>query len=175
MLAVLNQREHRTMFFKKKISVEEYCQKNLAPLLSNEHEETWEAIRRHCNDNGLNQLDAELYYSHLRAIFIELLLIAIAKNCRGNASLNAHIFISAYLKDHGRSDIGEMMHEYSQAFASSMTDGVEAMMRYFAKINCIQLQQRTVEQLLAEFYAVLEVYYNDFKSIKLVNEDIKVY
>jgi len=41
MVAVLNQREHRTMFFKKKISVEEYCQKNLMALLSNEHEETW--------------------------------------------------------------------------------------------------------------------------------------
>lgn len=162
------------MFFKKKVSVEDYCQKNLATLLSSEHEETWEAIRGHCNDNGLNQLDAQVYYSHLRAIFIEMLLIAIAKNCRGNASLNAHIFINAYLKEHGCSDISEMMHEYSQAFASSMTDGVEAMTRYFAKINHIQLQQRAVEQLLAEFYAVLEVYYNDFKSIKLVDEGIKV-
>jgi len=104
-----------------------------------------------------------------------MLLIAIAKNCRGNASINAHIFINAYLKEHGCSEISEMMHEYSQAFASSMTDGVEAITRYFAKINQIELQQKTISQLLAEFYAVLKVYYNDFKSIKLVNEGIKVY
>jgi hypothetical protein len=93
------------MFFKKKISVNEYCQKNLTQLLSTEHEETWEAIRRHCNDACLNQVEAKLYYGNLRAIFIGLLLIAISKSNFGSSSINAHIFESGYLKEHGLSDI----------------------------------------------------------------------
>lgn len=162
------------MFFKKRISVEEYCRKNLTQLLSKEHEETWEAIRRYCNDDCLNQVDAKLYYSNLRAIFIGLLLIAISKKCFGNPTLNAHIFVSRYLKERGFSEISDMIHENSQAFASDRTDGIAAMTQSFAKrLTASKLQQKTMEQFTAEFYGVLHVYFNDFKSIKLVDQGIK--
>jgi hypothetical protein len=117
----------------------------------------------------LNQVEAKLYYSNLRAIFIGLLLIAISKSNFGSSSINAHIFASGYLKEHGLSDINDMIHENSQAFASDTTDGIAAMTKNFAKrLTASTLQQKTIEQFNGEFYAVLNVYFNDFKSIKLV-------
>jgi hypothetical protein len=70
------------MFFKKKVSVEDYCLGNFQAVFSKEREAVWETLRRVSNDAALNAIDAELYYKHLRAVFVQLMLIGIAKNCR---------------------------------------------------------------------------------------------
>lgn len=104
------------MFFKKKIFVEEYCTRTITPYFSGEWNDTWEALRRTCNDDALTSIEAGLYYNHLRALFINLMLIGIAKNCSMDTSINAHIFTAHFLKQHNHSDVNELIHEYSQAF-----------------------------------------------------------
>jgi hypothetical protein len=164
---------HKTMFFKKKVSVEDYCTRNFALLLSKEREAVWETLRQACNDSALSAIDTQLYYDHLRAAFTQLMLIAVAKNCRMDTSMDAHVFAQMYLKQQNHSEISEIAMGYSQAFASSglapNRDGVTEMVAHFAGVlPTNKLQQATIEQLYVEFYAILKMFFDDFKSIKLV-------
>lgn len=157
------------MFFKKKISVEDYCGSALRTLFVKEREDTWEALRLACADNHLSAVDAQLYYSHLRAVFIQLMLIAIAKNCNMDASSDAHVFVMLYMKRHGHSAIDEISKGYNRAFASSSTDGIREMVLHFAdRLTATRIQQETIERLYVEFYAILKAFFDDFKSVKLV-------
>jgi hypothetical protein len=161
------------MFFKKKVSVEDYCTRNFTPLFSREREATWEALRRACNDSAFSAVEPQLYYDHLRAVFIQLMLIAVAKNCSMDASSDAHVFVMMYLKRHNRSDIDEISRGYNQAFGSSSLapnrDGVAEMVSHFASVLTSDgLQQATVERLYVEFYAILKAFFDDFRSIKLI-------
>ena|SRR3989442_1499918 len=157
------------MFFKKKVSVEDYCTRNFVPLFSTERETTWEALRRACNDSALSAVEAQLYYKHLRAVFIQLMLIGVAKNCGMDASSDAHLFVSMYLKEHNHSEIDEISNGYSRAFQSSGTDGIREMVLHFAdSLTEGKLQPETVEQLYVEFYGILRIFFDDFKSFKLL-------
>jgi hypothetical protein len=157
------------MFFRKKVSVDDYCTMNLMPLLSTEHEATWEAMRRACNNTALSAVPAQLYYDHLRAVFIELLLIAVAQSSSMDTSLDAHAFVMMYLNEHNQSTINEISRGYSHAFASSDTDGVAEMVAHFSAVLAGgTLQPAATEQLYVEFYSVLKIFFNDFSSIKLV-------
>src|SRR6266545_4202585 len=144
------------MLFKKKVSVEDYCTQNFKPLFSRERETTWEALRRACNDSALSAVEAELYYKHLRAVFIQLMLIGVAKNCSMDASSDTHVFVTMYLKERNLSEIDEISKDYSRAFGSSGTDGVREMVLHFAdRLTGGKMQPETIEQLYAEFYDVL--------------------
>lgn len=161
------------MLFKKKVPVGEYCTQNFVPLFSSERETAWEALRRACNDTALGAVEARAYYDHLRAAFIELMLIAVTKNCTLHASSAAHVFVMTYLERHNHSRIDQIRRGYSQAFASSglapNRDGVAEMVAHFADVvTSDRLQQATIERLYLEFYGMLKVFYDDFKSIKLV-------
>ena len=161
------------MFFKKKVSVEDYCTQNFTPLFAREREATWEALRRACNDSALSAVESRLYYDHLRAVFIQLMLIAVAKRCSRDASFDAHVFAHMYLKQQNYSEINEIAMGYSQAFASSglapNRDGVAEMVVHFASVLASdRLQQVTLDRLYVEFYAILKIFFDDFRSIKLV-------
>jgi len=157
------------MFFKKRMLVTDYCVASMGAVFEKQHEATWEAIRRHCNDPALTGADAELYYAHFRAVCMNLLLIGIAKNCKMDVSIEAHIFVGQWLKEKGHSKIQDLIHEYSQAFASSPSDGVKEMVAHFAgSLATSAMRQETLDQLHAEFYGVLNFYFADYKSIKLL-------
>ncbi len=68
------------MFFKKKVSVEDYCKGNLETLFASERDAVWETLRQTRNDTALNAVDAQVYYKHLRAVFIQLMLIGLRRN-----------------------------------------------------------------------------------------------
>jgi hypothetical protein len=102
------------------------------------------------------------------------MLIAVAKSCSMDTSMEAHVFAGTYLKRQNHSEISEIEMGYSQAFASSGSepnrDGVAEMVAHFAGVlTAGKLQQATIEQLYVEFYAVLKIFFDDFKSIKLVS------
>jgi hypothetical protein len=161
------------MFFKKKVPVEEYCRNNLTTLFSSERETTCETFRETCDDSSLNQVDAQLYYSHLRAVFVQLMLIAVTKKCSMNVSSDAHVFIMLHLNERGRADIDEISRDYNQAFGSSSLgpnrDGVGEMVAHFSNsLTPDGLQQHTIERLHAEFYGMLKVFVDDLKSIRLI-------
>jgi hypothetical protein len=161
------------MFFKKKVSVEDYCTQNFTPLFSREREATWEALRRSCNDSALSAVKAQLYYNHLRAVFIQLMLIAVTKSCSMDASSDAYVFVMMYLKRHNHPEIDQISKGYNQAFGSSglapNRDGVTEMVAHFADmLTSDRLQKATSERLYAEFYRILKIFFDDFRSIKLV-------
>jgi predicted amidophosphoribosyltransferase len=157
------------MLFKRNVAVDEYCRQNLATLFSTDREATWEALRSACDDEPLNQASAQLYYRHLRAVFIHLMLIAVAKNCSMDASSDAHIFVMLHLKERGQSEVDEISRHYNQAFASSSTDGVAEMAQRFGDwVAAGRVKQETIQRLQAEFYTVLRLFFDDFKSIKLI-------
>ena len=161
------------MFFKKKVSVEDYCTQSFTPLFSREREATWEALRRVCNDSTLSAVEAQLYYGHLRAVFIQLMLVAVTKNCSLDTSSDAHVFVMMYLKRHNHPEIDLISKGYNQAFAASglapNRDGVAEMVAHFANVlTSDRLQQATIKWLYVEFYGILKIFFDDFRSIKLV-------
>ena len=157
------------MLFKKKIPLEEYCTASIKAAFEHSDEATGETFRRSCADSVLSAAEPQLYLNHLRAVFIELMLIAIAKNCKMDTNLRAVIFVHTHLKELNVPQIKELCHDYSQAFASSNTDGVRQMaLHYNDAVTAGRMRQETVERLYIEFYAVLMSHSNDFKSIKLV-------
>ena len=59
------------MFFKKKVTIEDYCRGKLTRLFSQERETAWDDLRIRCNDAHLNQADRKAYYDNLRAAMIQ--------------------------------------------------------------------------------------------------------
>ena len=156
------------MLFKKKIPLEEYCGWTLTPLFSTDREAAWESLRRSCNDSQLNAVDRDRYYMNLRAIVIQLMLIAITKNCNLDVSMDARVFLMRYLNEHGLAEIESLGSEYNRAFGTVGADGVEQMVLLFAeKLTNSQMNAATMQRFLAEFYEILRGFFNEFKSIKL--------
>lgn len=157
------------MLFKRKVPVQQYCTGSVRAAFEHSGADTAEAFKRICGDSVLNDVLPEAYAAHLRTAFIELMLIAIAKNCAIEKSLEATVFVHSHLKEINSPEIVELCHGYSEAFASSSTDGIRQMAQHFNKsVAGGRLRDETVERLNAEFYAILMSHYKDFKSIKLV-------
>ena len=157
------------MFFKKKVAVGEYYSWTLAPLFPKDREAAWEKTRLLCNDNRLNEVDRDRYFAHLRAIIIELMLIAVTKNYgMGDVSSDAHVFVMTYLKGQGLEDIDSLKSEYGRAFATS-SNGILQMVHLFsAKLTGSTMKHETLERFHSEFYTILRALFDEFKSIRLV-------
>jgi len=127
-----------------------------------------EATRRGIHDPHLDAADQDQYLANLRAINIELMHIAIAKNY-ASACMDANEFIERYLNEHGLSAIELLRCEYNSAFGSSSTDGVEQMALLFAhKLTGSKMSSAALQSYYHEFYNVLRTYFEEFKSITLV-------
>ena len=96
------------MFFKKKIDVQEYCAGSLAALFSPDREKVWEQLRQVCNDPALSGIDRTTYIKHIRAIMIELLLIAITKTFSMDIGSDARVSTMMYFNAHGATDIEDI-------------------------------------------------------------------
>jgi len=156
------------MLFKKKIDVGEYCAGCMNALFSAERENVWDQLRQVCNDTALMAIDQKTYLNHIRAIMVELVLIAITKNFNMDIGFDARFFATTYFKDHGASHIEDIGATYNQVFGAAPGDGVAGMVNSFSdQLTDGKLRQDTMQRLHAEFYAVLRSLYDDFKSIKL--------
>jgi hypothetical protein len=159
------------VLFRKKRDVDDYCAASLKVLFSSNREKVWEQLRHACSDPALSGIDRTVYFNHIRAIMIELVLIAIAKTFNMDIGSDAHIFILTYCREHGISHIDDIRGTYSQAFGGIAQDGVAAMVASFSgQLTNGQLRQDTMERLYVEFYAVLKGLFDDFKSIKLTTK-----
>ncbi len=157
------------MLFKKKISVEEYCTWTLTSLFSTDREAAWESLRLSCNDPHLSAVDPDTYYKNLRAVVIDLMLIAITKNCSLDVSMDARFFVMTYLNERSLEEIELLSSDYNRAFGTIGADGVEQMALLFAyKLTSSKMSAVTTQRFLAEFYEFLRAFFDEFKSIKLV-------
>ncbi len=159
------------MFFRKKMDVDEYCAASLNALFSAEREKVWEQLRQVCNDPALSEIDRAAYINHVRAIMVELVLIAITKNFNMDIGSDARFFVMSYFKDHGASHIEEIGRTYNQVFGATPGDGVAGIVTSFSdQLADGRLRQDTMQRLHVEFYAVLKSLFDDFKSIKLTTK-----
>ena len=159
------------MFFRKKMGVDEYCAGSLNALFSAEREEVWEQLRQACNDPALSAVDRTVYVNHIRAIMVELLLVAITKNCNMDIGFDARFFTTTYFKDQGATHVEEIGRTYNQAFGATAGDGVAGMAGSLSdQLTDGNLRRDTMQRLHAEFYAVLKSLFDDFKSIKLTKK-----
>lgn len=159
------------MFFRKKIDVEEYCAATLNSLFSAEREKVWEQLRQACNDQALSDIDSADYIDHVRAIMVELVLIAISKNFNMDIGSDARVFAMCFFKDHDASHIEDIKRTYNQVFGSTPGDGVAGIVSLFSdQLAAGRLRQDTLKRLHSEFCAVLQSLFDDFKSIKLTTK-----
>jgi hypothetical protein len=168
------------MLFKKKVPYQAYCTSCVQAALENTDDATLEEFQKSCGDDALNAADRYIYQNHLRALFIEMLLIAIAKTCRMiDMRLQAQIFVNQKLKELNLGEVSDLCHTYSQVFASPSpadiangTDGIRSMACHFNGVVCAgRLKRDTIDRLHAELYAVFESHVKDFKRIKLTSSD----
>lgn len=88
--------------------MDEYCATSLDALFSVERKKVWEQLRQACNDPALSKIDRADYINHVRAIMVELVLIAIAKNFNMDIGIDARFFVTSYFNKHSASHIEEI-------------------------------------------------------------------
>jgi hypothetical protein len=159
------------MIFKKKMDVDEYCANSLSAIFSTEREKVWEQLRQACNDPALSAIDRTNYFNHIRAIMVELVLIAIAKNFNMDIGSDARFFAMTYFKNHAATQIEDLGRTYNRVFGSTPGDGVSGLVASFSdQLTGGKLRQDTVKRLHSEFYSVLGSLFDEFKSIKLTTK-----
>lgn len=165
------------MFFKKTVPYQAYCTSSLKATIENTDEVTLKGFQQACGDSALNTADRNVYQNHFRALFIEMLLIAIAKSYKMEMNLTAQMFVDQKLKELNLGEVSNICHTYGQVFASpsaadvaSGTDGIMNMASHFNDVVCGGwLKRETVNRLHAELHAILQSHFADFKRIKLTS------
>jgi len=156
------------MLFRKKVDVDEYCTASLNALFSPDREKVWEQLRQACNDSVLSAIDRTVYINHIRAIMVELVFIAIAKNFNMDIGIDARFCAMTYFKNHSASHIEKIVKTYNQVFGSTPGDGIAGMVTSFSEqLADGRLRQDTMQRLHLEFNAVLKSLFDDFGTIKL--------
>ena len=159
-------------FFKKRVNVTDYCGANLATLFAKERETTWDEVLVRFSEVRFAEADKKLYHNNLRAIMTELMLIAITKTYiwkKPRVSSDARDFVMKYFDEYGLKEINSLCGEYNQAFGSSSIDGVAMMVRLFSsKFAHCNPGEQLLKQLHLEFYGMLNVFYDDLRSIRLL-------
>ena len=160
--------QKRVMFFKKKVPVSEYCNWTLLTVFSQEQEATWDTFRATSADPALSKIDRKAYFDNLRALFLQVMLIAVTKNSF-KTSFDALAYTSQWLKHEGKTEIAVLCDEYNAAFGTPGQDGIVRMVRYFSFTLTGSAMRKDTEQLLvAEFYEIMRAFYKEFESIRLV-------
>ena len=165
------------MFFKRKISVTDYCTTRLDLLFSEKQADAWLAFKRSIDDPAIAQADEQNYLDHLKAASIELMLIVtIQKSASGQRALDfaseARQFTERYLERKGQDKLNVLCGIYEHAFGSSAgtpLDGVALMAESLTRSIC---HNECAESTLGKFdgllHVVSESFISDFKQVKLV-------
>src|SRR4030095_5774076 len=133
-----------------------------------------ERLRDACADPALSAVDRRVYFDNMAAVTIELLNIAIIKSYGFDVSGDAHEFIYQYLRERGLGHIdslnrGALTGIYHSAFGTPGNDGVACMVAAFSReVTGAKLRDDTMARLHDEFYAMLKIFFDDMKRIKLV-------
>jgi hypothetical protein len=158
------------MFFKRKISVDEYCKTRLDLLFSDQQTQVWLQLKQSWPDFKYLSVNDHLYLMHLRAAHIEILLMVVIKKfvLRNNIYDEVDEFIDNYLNEHNESNITDLLPLYSHALGSSPIDGILAMANLIA--NSLYQDKCSQEIILlfrAQLYGAIDLIRADFKKVKL--------
>ena len=122
------------MFFKRKISVSEYCKTRLDLLFSDQQAQVWLQLKQSWPDYKYLSISDHLFLMHVRAAHIEILSMVVTKKYASNLNIYMEMeeFIKNYLDEHNESNIKELLPLYSHALGSSPIDGIMEMAKFIA-------------------------------------------
>ncbi|HEU0220369.1 MAG TPA: hypothetical protein VFQ98_06155 [Gallionella sp.] len=158
------------MFFKKRVSVPQYCDARLSILFSQEQARQWVCLKDEFPDATLRNVDEQLFLDEMRAAHLQLISLAITKQYHDiEIAMEVSACVSSFLAKGGNQKLEDAEHTYNQAFGSSPTDGVLAMARLFStRVAKGALSQETVADIRETFYSALASVFADFKQVKIV-------
>lgn len=159
------------MFFKRKISINEYLTTRLDLLFSAEQAERWLEVKKLCGDEAFAGIRDDLYLMHLRAAHIQLLYMVVIKRYYRDLDLlfGIEAFIDQYLDGRNEPLIKLYLDLYSDALGSSAIDGVLAMTGAVMESLCHNACCReTLFGFRSLFYGAVASIRADFKQVKLV-------
>ncbi len=158
------------MFFKRKISVSEYCRTRLDLLFSSQQTELWLQLKQAWPDKAIVTANDDLYLTNIRAAHIEVLSMAVTKKYADiYISIEMSKSINSFLDHHAQSTIKNTLPLYNRALASIPQDGILGIAQFLAEIICQNnCSQDTVLAFGGQLHGALESIHADFKQIKLV-------
>src|ERR1017187_1764838 len=109
--------------FKKKVPIENYCETKFDYLFSPNRESVWLGLLESCSDPELKSVNKIYYFDNIKAFYLQLLGIGVAKNSRLDVGSDFHSNWYHYYKANNLIEIDRLGHEYNQAFGSSYSDG----------------------------------------------------
>ena len=157
-------------FFKRSVSVQQYCHTRLDIIFGEEQTGLWTSLRTESSDAALSRADQQVYLDEMRGAHLQLLSLAITKQYSNfEIAMEVESCIRYFLAKTGNSKLEEVKRAYNQAFGSSSSDGVLQMVRLFSnRVAEGALSQKTVAEINDIFYSGLISIYGDFEQVKLV-------
>jgi hypothetical protein len=156
--------------FRKSVTVKAFWQPRLEGMFSGKNEPGWDALKASFNDPILNGVNSELFYSHMQAMTIEIVSIAVTKTFSMDTGMDSRIFVANFLDRYQHQEVAELASRYNSAFGSSGSDGVRAMVELFSDdVASSLLASQTVEGFYTTLYGLLGQLLEMFKQIKLVS------
>jgi hypothetical protein len=163
-------REKR-LFFKRRVTVSEYCETRLNWLFSSEQTKILTSLKTQSDDPALCCADKEIFLKNLRAAHLQLLSMAITKTYMTiNLFAEVATFIATYLERVGLTELTSLQKEYNGAFGSSAVDGVLSMVQLLSRtVAAGHFSEDTVAELQKLMYGSLAWIMDDFRKVKIVS------
>lgn len=158
------------MFGKKRVPLAEYCDRMFDHVFSSHYDDFAAILVENCGAAYRDGIDRDWYLQNLHAAVLQLLGITFSRNLNHDQRFDATMHQNSFLKKTGREKIGLLYQQYNSAFGSDFHDGVRAMAVLFAQ-NCsvTGVAQADIVRLHYDaFYAVLRVFFDNIKSVKVV-------
>jgi len=159
-------------FLKQKVHVSQYFIDRLEVLFRQEQTNIWKRLLKEAlivSDQEFNKANIESFIDDMRAVHIQLLRTALAKEYR---SFEMHLAISSslnsYLTKTNNLKLSEVSDLYNQAFGSSSTNGIFQMVALFSRRLIGDVSNHpAMNELNGYFYMVLRSIFDDLDRVKL--------
>ena len=116
------------MFFKKRITVPQYCATRLELMLSPWQDDMWMDLKRSSTDAALRKAQDQMFLDNMHAAHLQLMGVALGRTYHNfNMAIEASQCVTSLLKTRGLSRLESIKETYNTAFGSSPADGVLAM------------------------------------------------
>ena len=159
------------MFFKEKISIDLYLQTRLDLLFSNEQINRWLQLKQSLGDELLISVNDDLFLEHIEAAHIEVIYMVLSKRYADNSDipLKMEDYIKFYLIKNNQSYINELLPSYSNALASTPTDGVLGLAKFLSDSVCPDSNTvKAVNVFSDQLYNAVGSIHSDFKTMNIV-------
>lgn len=155
--------------FKKKVSVQSFWQPRLEGMFSGKNYAGWDYLQASFHDPVLNAVQADVFYTHMQPMTIEIVSMVITKSCSMATSMESRIFVDDFLKTNSHQNLIPLLKRYNSAFGSSSTDGIRKIIEAFSEdISNSRLEPQTVEGFYRILYGLTEQIFKLLGEVKLV-------